>query len=89
MLGLAVTVGMAPIRGPNRNPDGEERQQRRHEVRARVHGLRYETDAAARKARGQLQPDEGAGCADRDERRPALWSHGESLKTSPPPILWP
>ena len=38
-------------------------------------------EAAAREASRQLEPDERAGGAHGDERRPALRSHGESLKT--------
>ena len=85
MLRLPVPVRMAGIRRTAGDADGEERQQRRDEVRPRVHGLRHETEAAAREAGGQLEPDERAGGADGDERRPALRSHGGRLNPLYPP----
>ena len=89
MLGLAVAVGMPPIRGPNRHADGEERQERSDEVGAGVDGLRHEPEAAAREAGGQLEANEGAGCAHGDERGSPLWRHVAKPRESPPPILTP
>ena len=50
MLRLPVTVRVAAVGRPDRDADGEERQQRGDEVGARVHRLGDEPEAAAREA---------------------------------------
>ena len=52
VLRLPVSIRMTGISGPAGDADSEKRQQRRDEVRPRVHGLRYEPEAAAREAGG-------------------------------------
>ena len=51
VLGLAVAVLVRAVGGPARDPDREEREERRHEIGARVQRLRHEPEAAAREAR--------------------------------------
>ena len=72
MLGLPVAPRMSGVRGANRDRDGEEREQRGREVRARVRGLREQPEAPAREPGRELDRDQQARGPDRDERRAAL-----------------
>jgi hypothetical protein len=79
MLGLAVPVRMARVRGAARDPEGEERQQSGDEVGARVHRLGDEPEAAARQARAELEPDEHKGREHGHERGSPLRRHQKRL----------
>ena len=75
MLRLAVPVLMPRVRGPHGDADGEEREQRRDQVGAGVHRLGHEAEAARREAGAELQPDEGEGGEDGEERGATLGGH--------------
>ena len=68
MLGLAVPVRVALIRGLAGVPDGEERQQCGDEVRAGVHGFGDESEATARQPGSELHGDQDDRGGDGDER---------------------
>ncbi len=78
MLGLAVAVLVRDVGRPHRHADGEERQQRRDQVGARMRGLRDEAEAVRGQARAELEHDQRDGRADRDERRSPLGIHAAS-----------
>ena len=68
VLGLAVPELVRDVGRARRDANGEVRQQRRDEVRARVHRLGDETEAVRRETDAELQHDERRGRRDRDER---------------------
>ena len=78
MLGFAMAVLVSDIGRPHRHTDGEERQERRDQVGARMRGLRDEAEAVRRQARAELEHDQGDGRTDRDERRAPLGVHAAS-----------
>ncbi len=51
VLRLPVTVRVTAVGGPNRDGDGEEREQRCGEVGTRMRGLGEQAEARARQAR--------------------------------------
>jgi hypothetical protein len=67
---------MAAVRRAHRHRDGEEREQRRSEVRPRVRGLGEQAEARAREAGDELDDDEDTSGTHRDERCAALGRHG-------------
>ena len=75
MLGLAVAVRVAPVGGLHGEADGEEREQRGDEVGARVQRLGDEAEAAARKARAELDEHQRDGRTHGHERGAPLRGH--------------
>jgi hypothetical protein len=67
---------MASVGGTHGHGDGEEREERRSEVRSRVRGLGDQAEAGARKAGDELDDDEETRGPDRDERGAALRRYG-------------
>ena len=79
VLGLPVAVRMRAVGRAACHSDREEGQQRGDEVRSGVERLRDEPEAAARKARRELDPHQRQRGADRDERDTSLRSHPRSV----------
>src|SRR5262249_54396153 len=63
------------VGGTHGDTDGEERQQRRDEIGARVGGLRDQAEAVRRKARTELEPDQRKRREHRPERGFPLGLH--------------
>ena len=79
VLRLAVPVLVPDVGGPGGDADGEERQQRRNEIRARVDRLGEQGEAVRREADGKLDRDQHDRGEDGDERGAALRRHSISL----------
>ena len=81
VLGLAVAVLVAGIGGPHGDADGEERQQRRDEIRARVGRRRDEAEAVGRETGAELERDERDRREHRPERGFPLGLHAGSVRS--------
>ena len=68
VLGLPMPPRMSGVGRPHGDRDGEEREQRGREIRARVRSLRQQPEAPAREPRRQLDRDQQARGPDRHER---------------------
>ena len=79
---FAVPVRVAAIRGPDRDRDGEEREQRGGEVGAGVRRLGEQPEARAREPGDELDHDEETRGPDRDERSAALRRHARKATAS-------
>ena len=82
VLRLPVAVRVAAIRGPHRDGDGEERQERSREVGSRMRSLGEQPEARAREPGDELDRDEETGGPDRDERGAPLRRHGRKATAS-------
>ena len=82
VLGLAVAVLVTGIGGPDRDADGEERQERRDEVDARMGGLGEQAEAARGKSGRELDRDQDRRRNDRHERGAALGAHETQARPS-------
>ena len=68
VLGFAVSVCVLAISGAGCHAKGEEGEDRRHQVGARMDGLGNEGEAARSEPGGQLDADKEKGCADGHHR---------------------
>ncbi len=75
MLGLAVAVGVVPVRRPDCDSHREERQQRRDEVCAGVECLGEQPETPGRESGHELQDEERRRGENGDESSSALWRH--------------
>jgi hypothetical protein len=83
VLGLAVAVGVAHVRRTGGDADGEEREQCGDEVGAGVDRLGDETEAVGREPRGELDGEKPSRREHRDERRPPLCRHTQTVSDGP------
>ena len=75
VLSFAVAVGVVPVGGADRDPDREERKERRDEVGAGVQRLGEEPEAPGRDPGHELQDEEARGGEHGHERDSALRGH--------------
>ena len=78
VLRLAVAVLVPLVGGPRRDADGEEREQRRDEIRPRVKRLGEEPEAVRREPGRELDRDQHDRGEHGHERGAALRAHGEA-----------
>ena len=71
------------VGGPDRDPDGEEGQERRDEIGARMQCLRDEAETVGREAGAELEDDEDDRGDHRDERGSPLGVHAASETEEP------
>src|SRR5580765_8009788 len=83
MLRLAVAVLVRNVRGADRDPDREEREQRRNQIGSGVQRLGDQSEAVRRQAGAELERDEHDGRDHRDERRSPLRMHSASKTEEP------
>ena len=88
MLGLAVAILVPGIGRTHGHADGEERQQRRDEIRARVGRRRDEPEAVGRQAGAELERNERDRCEHRPERGFSLGLHGRKRKEAQVRTRW-
>ena len=81
VLGLPVTVLVPDVRGTYGDPDGEERQQRRDEIRSRVQRLGDEAEAVRSEPGDELHRQQECRRNDGHERGSTLRAHRDRLTT--------